>query len=92
VLAPGETYGPEIPLISPATGLIGSPEMGSPEKKGKPSLLKFRCLLRPLTVGGRVHLQCLRYDGEVRIRKLEHSGDTHSGEWYTDVHGAIHGQ
>lgn len=90
VLAPGETYNPEIPLISPETGLIGSPEMGTPEKKGKPALLKFRCLLRPLTVGGRVRLKSLRYDGEVVLRKVDVTADTHGGDWYCDCHGVIH--
>jgi hypothetical protein len=89
VLAPGTSVQAQIPLISPSTGLIGSPEMGTPEKKGKPALLKFKSLLFPARPGTEVQLQSARYNGRVRARKVSIEGDTHGGEWYTTVEGVI---
>lgn len=88
ILAPGESVAQSIPLLSPSTGLLGSPEMGSPEKKGKPQLLKYRSLLQPeARPGGRNRVQGERYDGIFRDRTIEHSGDTHGGEWFTEHNG-----
>lgn len=77
-----------IPDITPETGLIGSPEMGTPEKKGKPPLCKFKSLLNDkIKAGGVVRLKSERYDGKFRIKKLVHTGDTHGGDWYTECEG-----
>jgi len=88
ILAPGQSIAQAITQLAPDSGLIGSPEMGSPEKIGKPQALKFRALLlaeaRP---GGRVHLKSDRYDGIFRLRKVSHSFDTRGGDWYTDMEG-----
>lgn len=80
--------GPQVPEISPDSGLVGSPEFGAPVIKGGPRLLTFRCLLNAdLRPGGRVALKSLRHTGTVRIFKVEHSGDTHGGDWYTSCEG-----
>jgi len=85
ILAPGESIAQTIPLLSPETGLLGSPEMGSPETKGKATSLKFRSLLLPSArPGGRVQLQCERYNGIFKIKKASHSFDTRGGDWLTD--------
>lgn len=91
VLLPGQSNTAAVPNITPDSGLIGSPEMGTPEKKGKPALLKFRSLLTPVIPGGQVHLQSLRYDAFVRVKKVKHTGDTHGNEWYSDIEGVILG-
>lgn len=91
VLAPGEAVASAVPLITSFTGLVGSPEMGSPEKKGKPQLLKFKCMLTPVRPGGLVALRSERYDGQVRVNKVEHSGDIRGQEWYTTIEGVLHG-
>jgi len=89
VLAPGQSIEYSVPLISPETGLIGSPEMGSPEKEKKAPAIKFRSLLLPgARPGGQVHLRSERYDGIFKERKVEHSFDSAGGDWYTD-HEAV---
>lgn len=86
ILAPGQSLAQSIPLLSPETGLLGSPEMGSSEKTGKPQTLKVRSLLLPSArPGGRVHVQSERYNAIFRIRKVNHSFDTMSGDWYSDL-------
>jgi len=85
ILAPGQSLATGVPLISPETGLIGSPEMGSPEKPGKPGALKFRSLLRTdVRPGGRVHLRSERYNAIFALRKTVSTFDTLGGDWYTD--------
>jgi hypothetical protein len=78
-----------IPEITPQTGLVGSPEMGSPPTKGKPALLKFKSLLVPTKPGAKVKLKSERYDGFVLVHKCSFEGDTHGGDWYTSIEGTI---
>lgn len=78
-----------IPVISPTSGLIDSPEMGSPPSKGKPQLLKFKSLLIATKPGAKVRLLSARYDGFVRVHKCSFTGDTHGGDWYTEIEGTI---
>src|SRR5258706_12959850 len=91
VLLPGGSVGGEIPVFSPSTGLIGSPEMGSPEKKGKPALVKFKALVRATKPGARVKLESERYDGVVLVKKANFDGDTRGGDWYVTIEGVNHG-
>jgi hypothetical protein len=75
--------------ISPSSGLIGSPEMGSPPKKGKPALVKFDALIGPCKPGAKVRLKSERYDGEVRITSVEFSGDSAGGPWFRKMAGEV---
>ena len=85
VMAPGQALTQAIPDLDSTSGLIGSLQMGTPEKKGKAAALKFRALLMPQAMpGGRIHVKSERYNGVFRTRKVEHSGDTRGGEWYSD--------
>lgn len=94
LLKPDEASGATVPDIGPDTGLIGSPEYGSPKsvskqakKTGKP-LLKVRCLLNPaIKIGCQVSLRSERHNGPIRVKKLDHIGDTGGGDWYTDFEG-----
>ncbi len=87
VLKTEQTTSILIPDIGPDSGLIGSPEFGADEKTKGPKL-KAKCLLEPrVHVGGRVHLTSERFNGDVRITELEHTGDTISGEWCTSFEG-----
>lgn len=73
-------------LLSPETGLVGSPEAGTPAEKGGPAVLKARSLLQPtLRPGGRVELRSGAHRGQFRVEKVAHSGDTAGGDWYSDV-------
>jgi hypothetical protein len=89
ILDPYETLSMPIPEITPDTGLIGSPEMGSPATKGKPALIRFKSLLIVVKPGARVKLKSLRYDGYVRVHKVSFEGDTHGGPWYSTIDGTI---
>lgn len=89
ILGEDEVLDLPIPEISPDSGLIGSPEMGSPPKKGKPQLAKFKTLLLPTKPGGKVKLKSDRYDGYVKVQACEFEGDTVSGDWYTSISGLL---
>ncbi len=91
VLLPDESVSSDVLEISPYTGLIGSPEMGTPEKKGKPALLCFKTLLQPIFPGGRVKVVSKRYNGFVKIKKVEFEGDSESGPWYATAKGVLGG-
>lgn len=92
VLARGQTVEQSIPDLGPDSGLIGSPEIGSPETKGKPSLLKLKALLLPVRPACKVRLRSARYTGDVTVKKCEHEGDTAGGPWYTTIEGTLGGQ
>lgn len=72
--------------ISKDSGLIGSPEFGSPAEKGKPSILKVKSLLQPeIKPGGKFVLTSRAHSGTFKASKVEHSGDTAGGDWYTSI-------
>ncbi len=75
--------------ISKSSGMVGSPEMGTPDKKGKPSKLTIKSLLIPMKPGRRVKLKSERYDGLVRVVSCKFDGDTHGGEWFTEIQGTL---
>jgi hypothetical protein len=87
ILKDGETLQDRAILLSPDTGLIGSPDHGAPNKKGGPSELKAKCLLQPqLKLGGRVELRTESIQGaQYRVDKLEHEGDSAGGNWYSSL-------
>jgi hypothetical protein len=73
-------------VLSPATGLIGSPDHGAPQKAGMPHYLKLKCLLHPGIEPGRaLRLETQSISGDYRAEKVEHTGDSHGQEWNTDV-------
>ena len=92
VLAPTESVAQSVPLLTPDTGLIGSPEMGSPAEAKKQASLKFKSLFLPqLRPGGRVRIKSARYDGIFRLLKVQHSLDTHGDDWYSDCESIADG-
>lgn len=73
-------------LLNENTGLIGSPEHGTPEDKGtgKRGRIRLRSLLQPqLVCGGVVVVESFGVNGKFMIVELEHVGDTDSGDWYS---------
>jgi hypothetical protein len=75
-------------VVTVQTGLLNEPEHGAPEVIGAPPLLKFRTLLNPLIRPWRkvfVQYRDAPAGGYFTAVKVDHSGDTHKGEWYTDV-------
>lgn len=86
VLAPGSFLATSAVLLSEQSGLIGSPDHGTPNDKGLPSVLKAKSLLNPMIkVGGKVQLQSDAVSGLFGVQKVEHHGDQAGGEWYTDM-------
>lgn len=86
LLADGATEPGIATLLTPDTGLIGSPEVASPEKKGDPLRIKARSLLQPSIRPGRaVELRSQAINGLFRAEVVEHKGDTHGAEWYSEI-------
>ncbi len=91
ILAPGESLAQTVPLLSPETGLVGWPEMGSPDKKNKPATLKFKALLMPQARPGcRVQVRSERCpNGVYRALRVEHTGDTRGNDWYSSFESVL---
>ena len=76
-------------VLSPESGLIGSPEVAEPKKaKGKTRpALKCKALLQPeLAPGRRVRLQARDHAGDYRIDRADHAGDSYEGDFVTALH------
>jgi len=81
-LRPGQYVGTQAALLTPSTGLVGSPEPGD---KG---FVEARCLMQPnLAPGSRVQIQSAEVDGFYLVTKSVYTGDTHGGDWYVDIEG-----
>jgi hypothetical protein len=89
LLRPDQALDATVPDITPTSGLIGSPEMGTPPTKGKPALVKFDALLTPVKPGSKVKLKSDRYDGYVKVVGVEFTGDTRGGAWYSKIAGEV---
>lgn len=73
-------------VLSPDTGLVGSPEMGSSERKHGPAFLKVKALLRPqLKPGSVVQVESQGIKGQFRAEKVCHEGDTWGGDFFTTL-------
>ncbi len=95
VLPQGGSTTDVAPLLTPDTGLIGSPEHGTPEPsqpRTTAKTLKFRCLIQPtINPGGLVNIQAQSAKGLLRVLSVEISGDTHGGDWVMNCEGAPRG-
>jgi hypothetical protein len=81
--APGQAV-----LLTPDTGLIGSPAFSTPEKEKKGQGLKLiaKSLLQPeIVCGGQVEIRSESVKGHFKVEHLEHSGDFRGAEWYTTI-------
>jgi len=74
-------------LLNEDTGLVGSPEHSNPDvKEKKPAVMKAKSLLNPrLRCGYLVKVESNNVKGTFVITKLTHKGDTHGGDWYTEI-------
>lgn len=79
VLGARETVG-EAVLLGPKTGLVGSPESGAD------GYIKAQSLLQPdLRPGRLVELDSETFRGSYRADRVEHRGDTHGADWYSEL-------
>lgn len=86
VLVTGGTTQDQAVLLRDDTGLIGSPEYGTPTSEKKPQVLKARSLMQPSLMPGRkVRIEAANITGNFRALTVEHHGDTHSGDWFSDI-------
>lgn len=73
-------------LLTPETGMVGAPEIASPEKPGAPVKVKVKSLLQASLRPGRVvDLRSAAIAGLFRVDAVNHTGDTHGSEWFSDV-------
>lgn len=91
-LQPDDTTTEEVIELSEESGLIGSPETASgAAKQGKNKapakpVLKVKSLLQgQLRCGRKLSLKSIQYNGLFKIVKVEHSGDTAGGDWYSSL-------
>lgn len=75
----GSTAGGTAVLLSPETGLIGSPEKTDKGWKAR-SLLQGQ-----ITPGKPVQLKARNVTGLFLAEQVEHSGDTAGNDWFTDL-------
>jgi hypothetical protein len=74
----GEPTDEQSILLSPATGLIGSPELG---EKGT---IKITSLLQPgIRPARRLQLDAVNLQGSFRVERVEHTGDISAQPWYS---------
>jgi hypothetical protein len=86
VLKPTAALPGTVPVIESGSGLVGTPELGSPAEKTKPQTLKVKALLMPeLRPGQLFQLNSIAHRGAYKCRKVTHSGDTHGGDWQTEI-------
>lgn len=73
-------------IVSPDHGMVGSPELGTPEAKGKPPILRVRMFLEPaLSPGGLLQVRSRDITGDFRMLRIVHTGDTHAQPWYSEI-------
>lgn len=85
-----ESAGGFAPLISPKTGLIGSPKISPPAKgaKLKGGIVSGTALILPgLVPGVSFEISSKRVNGTFVATKTKHYGDTYGREWYVDFEG-----
>lgn len=89
ILKAGQPTSEVAVLLSPGTGLIGSPEWGTPEptaKRDKSQTLKVKAQIQAtLKPGGQARVETRDLKGNFRIEKVEHRGDTHGGDWVSEL-------
>lgn len=77
-------------VISVDTGMIGSPELTTPAKKGDPAVLKVRTILdSEKTPGRHLALRARDITGTYIATKVTLIGDNYAQPWYSDIE-AIH--
>lgn len=77
-----EALATEAVLLSPETGLVDAPSV---DAKG---VLKCKMLIAPDVVPGRLLVLRSEFlEGQFRIEKTVHTGDTYGTDWYIDIEG-----
>jgi hypothetical protein len=86
LLSPDEATAEPAVLLSPDSGLVGTPEHGTSQKEGGPKVLKARSLLQPAIRPGRlVRVESRKITGAFRVVRVVHSGELAERDWYSDI-------
>ena len=89
MLGDGETVGAAVD-VSKATGLIGTPELGAPEKEGgKPELTAKMLLNAQVRPGSLLSVTSRSVNGLFRTTRVVHSGDTHGETWESQIEAVM---
>jgi len=73
-------------IISEDTGMIGTPEFGSPTHTGKNPHMTVKMLLYPeIQPGRQVTIRSRDVNGVFRVESVTHQGDTHGEDWFTEI-------
>jgi hypothetical protein len=76
----------QVRVISQDNGMIGYPQMGTPDKKGKPPAIKVSNHLYPeIQPGEKIDVQSATLRGLYRVTRVTHEGDTAEGPWETEI-------
>ncbi|MFZ5440456.1 MAG: phage protein [Myxococcota bacterium] len=85
ILQEDETVADSAVLVSPESGLVGSPTIAAATKEKK-AAVKLRTLLLPrLRPGQKLELRSESMTGVLKALRVTHAGATHGGDWYTDI-------
>ncbi len=88
ILLPDEATEESAILLSPETGLIGSPIRVLDEKRPGALLVQGSALLHPgISPGRRIKLSSQELDGFFKIEKVSHTGDTAASTWSSEFQG-----
>jgi hypothetical protein len=88
VLGPSDTNTDGITVLTPDTGLIGSPEFAAPKEKGGPDVLRVKTLLQgQLRPGGKFRVDSQTVPGLFKAVEVTHEGDTGGDQFYTELEG-----
>jgi hypothetical protein len=86
ILQPNETRPDEAVVISQDTGMVGSPEYGTPDTSGKPPTLHVKHRMHNFPPGSMVSIQSRDINGATfRVDKLTLTGDTMGGDFYAEL-------
>jgi hypothetical protein len=85
----GEASKKEPYVLSPSSGLIGSPDHGAPKGPAQPAFLRVKSLLLPnIEPDDKFQLKGISDDknvGTYIVKQVKHVGDTHGQEWYSEI-------
>lgn len=87
ILRPNDAVKPNTAIvISQDTGMVGSPAYGDPKKLGGSPVLKVKCLCKPeIFAGVIIAVQSRSINGQFRVDKVTHTGDTRAKDWFTEL-------
>lgn len=86
MLRENEVRSDAVLLFTPDTGLIGTPEYGTPTKEQKSPSLSLQVMLEPdVLPGGKIKIESKSVNGLFKVERCTHDGDLYGPEWITSI-------